>query len=50
MQRWRSRYTQENQSEVEMDPKDLIIVNVKIVPALLEAGDLSVISGLVRGG
>lgn len=46
----RNWYTQESQGEIEMDPKDLIIANVKIVSVLLEVGDVSVIFGwLVEG-
>lgn len=43
----RNWYTQENQGEIEMDPKDLIIANVKIVPVSLEVGNGSVIFRLV---
>lgn len=32
-----------------MDPKGLILVNVKILSVLLEVEDLSVISGLIGG-
>lgn len=47
--RERNWYTQENQVEIEMDPKDLIIANVKIVPGSLEVRDGSAISWLVGG-
>lgn len=46
----RNWYTQENQGEIEMDPKDLIIANVKIVPVSLEVGNGSVIFRLVGWG
>lgn len=46
----RSWYTQGKQGEIEMDSKDLIMVNVAIVSVLLEVGDPSDISELVGGG
>lgn len=47
--RERNWYTQENQVEIEMDPKVLIMANVKIVPGSLEVRDGSAISWLVGG-